>query len=217
MAATHSGNGYYLLDNSGGIFPFGDAHSFGSMAGVRLNAPIIALAPTPSGRGYWLLGVGRRRVQLRRRALLRLDGRHAPEQAGHLDGRDADRSRLLVVGVGRWRVQLRRRAVPRFDRQHPPELAGALDGDGADRRAATGWSRATAASSASAFRSTAAFRVSGSAHPVPGVQIRPSLTGKGYFVLALNGRVFAFGDAQAGASAPALGGLSFAVDLAVRP
>jgi hypothetical protein len=49
------------------------------------------------------------------------------------------------------------------------------------------------------------------------VQIRPSLTGRGYFVVALDGRVFAFGDAQAGASAPGLGGWNFAVDFAVRP
>ncbi|HMC68950.1 MAG TPA: VCBS repeat-containing protein, partial [Mycobacteriales bacterium] len=55
IAATHSGSGYYVLDNSGGIFPFGDARSLGSMAGFHLNAPVIALAPTPSGRGYWLL------------------------------------------------------------------------------------------------------------------------------------------------------------------
>jgi hypothetical protein len=52
---------------------------------------------------------------------------------------------------------------------------------------------------------------------VPGVQIRPTRTGNGYFVLARDGRVFAFGDALAGASAPGLGGWSFAVDFAVRP
>ena len=52
---------------------------------------------------------------------------------------------------------------------------------------------------------------------MPGVQIRPTLTGHGYFVLAMNGRVFAFGDALGGASAPALGGFSIATDLAVRP
>src|SRR5207244_1181784 len=49
IAATHTGGGYYLLDSAGQIFPFGDARSYGSMAGRPLNAPIIALAPTPSG------------------------------------------------------------------------------------------------------------------------------------------------------------------------
>jgi hypothetical protein len=52
---------------------------------------------------------------------------------------------------------------------------------------------------------------------VPGVQIRPTLTGKGYFVLASNGRVFAFGDALGGASTPLLSGWSIAADFAVRP
>jgi hypothetical protein len=49
------------------------------------------------------------------------------------------------------------------------------------------------------------------------MQIRPTLTGSGYFVLAVNGQIFPFGDAQVGASGPSLGGFSFAVDLAVRP
>jgi hypothetical protein len=52
---------------------------------------------------------------------------------------------------------------------------------------------------------------------VQGTQIRPSLTGNGYFVLAANGQVFGFGDALAGVSAPGLGAWNFAVDLAVRP
>ena len=153
--------------------------------GVHLNAPIIALAPTPSGRGYWLLASRRRRVQLRRRALLRFDGRQAPEQADHLDGGDAHRPRLLAAGVGRRRVQLRRRALPRFDRQHPPELAGHLDGDRAVGPGLLAGRAATAASSASACRSTAAFPGIGLCQSAPGVQIRPTLTGHGYFVLAL--------------------------------
>ena len=35
--------------------PFGDAGSFGSMAGVLLNAPVVGMAPTPDGHGYWLV------------------------------------------------------------------------------------------------------------------------------------------------------------------
>jgi hypothetical protein len=57
----------------------------------------------------------------------------------------------------------------------------------------------------------------GLCQPAQGVQIRPSLTGRGYFAVTLNGHVYAFGDALAGASAPGLGGWNFAVDLAVRP
>jgi peptidoglycan hydrolase-like protein with peptidoglycan-binding domain len=35
--------------------PFGDAGSFGSLAGVQLAAPVVGMAPTPDGKGYWLV------------------------------------------------------------------------------------------------------------------------------------------------------------------
>jgi len=56
-------NGYYALDNSGHIFVRA-ARSFGSMAGAPPHRTLIALAPTPSERGYWLLG-RKAEVQLR--------------------------------------------------------------------------------------------------------------------------------------------------------
>ena len=187
------------------------------MAGFRFNAPIIALAPTPSGRGYWLLGSDGGVFSFG-------DARFYGSMGGTRLNKPIismaatrDRARLLVARVGRRRVQLRRRALPRLDRRLPLELARDLDGDGTVWSRATGSSPATAASSASACRSTEAFRASDSAGPCTGVQIRPSLTGNGYFVLARNGQVFAFGDALAGDSAPTLGGWSFAVDFAVRP
>ena len=33
----------------------GDAGFFGSTGGIRLNQPIVGMAATPSGGGYWLL------------------------------------------------------------------------------------------------------------------------------------------------------------------
>ena len=129
IAATHSGNGYYLLDNSGGIFPFGDARSFGSMAGRRLNAPIIALAPTVSGRGYWLLASDGGVFSFGDARFYGSMGGKRLNQPIISIAATRVRSGLLAAGVGRWCVQLRRRALPRFDRQHPPRLARALDGD----------------------------------------------------------------------------------------
>jgi hypothetical protein len=38
----------------GGIFTFGDAHFYGTTSTLHLAAPIAAIAPTPSGHGYWL-------------------------------------------------------------------------------------------------------------------------------------------------------------------
>ena len=55
MAATPSGNGYWLVASDGGIFSFGDAQFFGSTGGITLNSPVVAMARTPAGNGYWLV------------------------------------------------------------------------------------------------------------------------------------------------------------------
>ena len=55
IAATPDGGGYWVASSTGGVYPFGDARSYGSMSGTALNAPIVGLAPTPSGQGYWLV------------------------------------------------------------------------------------------------------------------------------------------------------------------
>jgi hypothetical protein len=36
------------------MFSFGDAGFYGSMGGAPLHAPIVGMAPTATGRGYWL-------------------------------------------------------------------------------------------------------------------------------------------------------------------
>ena len=55
IAATPDGGGYWVASSTGGVYPFGDAHSYGSMSGTALNAPIVGLAATLSGQGYWLV------------------------------------------------------------------------------------------------------------------------------------------------------------------
>jgi hypothetical protein len=54
MAATPSGNGYWLAAADGGVFTFGDAGFFGSgTAGIPV--PVAAIVPFPGGGGYSLL------------------------------------------------------------------------------------------------------------------------------------------------------------------
>ncbi len=98
MAASPTGQGYWMVAADGGIFDFGDAPFygsmggqapqrarwsawpprrpagatgwspptaasspsatppfFGSMGGQPLNRPVVGMAATPSGRGYWLV------------------------------------------------------------------------------------------------------------------------------------------------------------------
>jgi predicted secreted protein len=39
--------------SDGGIFAFGDAGFHGSMGATRLNQPVVGIAATPDGNGYW--------------------------------------------------------------------------------------------------------------------------------------------------------------------
>jgi hypothetical protein len=47
--------GYWLVASDGGIFSYGDAEFFGSTGDIKLNKPIVGMAPTTSDRGYWLV------------------------------------------------------------------------------------------------------------------------------------------------------------------
>src|SRR6516164_655376 len=40
-----------------GILPYGDATFFGSAGAIGLYAPIVGMAPTPDGGGYWLVAL----------------------------------------------------------------------------------------------------------------------------------------------------------------
>jgi hypothetical protein len=55
MAATPSGEGYWLVAADGGIFTFGDAPFKGSLGSRTLVAPVVGMAANPSGEGYWLV------------------------------------------------------------------------------------------------------------------------------------------------------------------
>ena len=45
--------GFVVTASDGGIFTFGNAQFFGSMGGRHLNQPIVGVASTPDGMGYW--------------------------------------------------------------------------------------------------------------------------------------------------------------------
>jgi hypothetical protein len=56
LAQDPSGTGYWIASADGGVFAFGNAQFYGSMAGQHLNAPICGIEATPDGQGYWLIG-----------------------------------------------------------------------------------------------------------------------------------------------------------------
>ncbi|TMK52507.1 MAG: hypothetical protein E6G66_03850 [Actinobacteria bacterium] len=55
LSATPTGRGYWIFTTRGRVVPFGDAGSFGDMAAVRLNGPVLDSIPTPTGRGYYMV------------------------------------------------------------------------------------------------------------------------------------------------------------------
>jgi poly-gamma-glutamate synthesis protein (capsule biosynthesis protein) len=58
MAATPTGNGYWLVANDGGIFSFGDAAFKGSAVGdLPAGWDAIAMAGRAQGDGYWIVAV----------------------------------------------------------------------------------------------------------------------------------------------------------------
>jgi hypothetical protein len=54
MVLPPASNQRFLLSaRDGGIFTFGDAAFYGSMGAVHLNQPVVGIAATPDGHGYW--------------------------------------------------------------------------------------------------------------------------------------------------------------------
>jgi SpoIID/LytB domain protein len=53
--ASGGTNGYWVVADNGGVYPFGAAVNYGSMAGRALNSPVIGMAPTADAGGYWLV------------------------------------------------------------------------------------------------------------------------------------------------------------------
>jgi hypothetical protein len=51
-----SNQGMVLAARDGGVFAYGTAPFAGSMGGQHLNAPVVGVAATPDGGGYWLVG-----------------------------------------------------------------------------------------------------------------------------------------------------------------
>ncbi len=54
-APTTQYDSYHEVASDGGVFSYGDAGFYGSAGGIHLDEPIVGMASTPDGRGYWLV------------------------------------------------------------------------------------------------------------------------------------------------------------------
>ncbi len=55
MAATPTGQGYWIARTDGTVSAHGDALDHGSMGGAVLSQPLVGIASSASGKGYWLV------------------------------------------------------------------------------------------------------------------------------------------------------------------
>ena len=181
IVPTNPSSGYYIYGQQGEITGFGNDNYLVYLDGAQyynLNAPIVGMAATPDGGGYWMVGVRRRRVRQRRRRLLRLDREPAPEQAGGGHGGHPRRQGLLVRGLRRRHLRLRRRRLLRLDREHATSTSRSSAWRRRPTARATGWWPPTAASSPTATPgSTARPGASTSNKPIVGMAADPRRQG----------------------------------------
>ena len=180
MASSDDGAGYAVMTAFGKLFAYGDFENAGDESGT-LNQPIVGMAAMPVVAGYWLVAGRRRHLLVRRRPVLRIDGRPPAQQADRGHGRHPHRPRLLDGGRRRRHLLLRRRPVLRIDGR--PAAQPAHRGHGRHTRPAraTGWWPPTAASSRSATpRSTDRWAARPLNKPIVGMAAtpdRPAATG----------------------------------------
>ena len=75
IAPTADDHGYRTVNQSGALSDFGDATSLG--VPTPTNGPVVAVRSPTTGAGAWVTAIRRWGVRLRRRRVLRLEGRHA--------------------------------------------------------------------------------------------------------------------------------------------
>ena len=193
MAPTASKNGYWLVASDGGIFTYGNASFLGSKAASRSTTHRRHGGDTRRRR---LLArrLRRRHLRLRGRAVLRLPGRQAAEQADRRHGRDPGRARLLAGRLGRRHLHLRRRQFHGSMGGKPlnkPIVGMAASPDGLGY-----W---LVASDGGIFNfGDAGFYGSAGGTPLnkPAVGIAASPDGRGYWIAATDGGIFNYGDAN---------------------
>ena len=109
-------NGYLTVASDGGVFSFGGQQFCGSTGEHRPQQAGGGHGHVAGQRGLLAGGGRRRRLQLRRRAVLRVHRGHPSQPAHRRHGGHARRSRVLAGGGRRRGVHLRRRPVLRLRR-----------------------------------------------------------------------------------------------------
>ena len=181
--------GYWLLGRDGGVFSFGSAGFFGSTGDIRLNRPVVSMAPTPSGNGYWFVASD--------------GGIFAFGDAGFFGSTGDMALNSPIIGMaptstgrGYWLVAADGGVFAFGD----AGFVGSLGGSGvtsivgmSPMRGGNGYWLVDRSGTVYSF-GDAGFFGSGSSSPASAIVSSPS--GNGYWVLGSAGDVSGFGDAQ---------------------
>ena len=187
--------GYWLADEDGGVFSYGDAGFFGSAAGTDLDSPVVGLSPSPTGRGY--------------RLATREGGVYAFGDAafvGGLAGAGATRSPVVGMaptptGGGYWLATAEGGVYAFGD----AEFLGARTGDASAAPVVAVVATPTGRGYWLVARDGGVFAFGdapflGSTAGLPGtapvVGATATTSGRGYWLAAGDGGVYAFGDAR---------------------
>ncbi len=183
------------LFKDGGVIAYGAAQFFGSPTGLRLAAPIVGMAATPDGGGYWLVGAD--------------GGVLAYGDAKYFGGTGALRLYAPIVdmaptpdGRGYWLVSLDGGVFPFGDAKYygstgkirlPAPIVGfAATPDGKGYWLAGTHGEVYAFGDAGYYGSLGATNL----HNIPIVAIASSDDGRGYWLVQGGGEVIPYGDAK---------------------
>ena len=163
------------------------------MGGQHLNAPIVGIAATPDGKGYWLVAADGGIFAFGDAQFYgSMGGQHLNAPVVGIAA-DARRRRLLAGRLRRRDLRLRRRPVLRLDGQPAPERAGRRhrrDPDG------NGYWLVASDGGIFAFGDARFYgSMGGTAAERARRRHRRDPDGKGYWLVASDGGIFAFGDA----------------------
>jgi hypothetical protein len=187
--------GLYQAGAFGELLTYGDAKYFGDLSHVAIDSPILAVAGTPSGEGYWLMEASGKMHPFGDAADL-----------GSPDLPDAEYAIALMptpTGKGAWVASQAGGVYTVGDAGFFGSAAGGLgpDVDIFDLAASPtgkGYWLVDDAGGVYAFGDAAFFGSAASLPPrYPITGVAATSTGRGYWLIDALGGVFAYGDAQA--------------------
>ena len=177
-----------------GSSPTGTPASTAPMGGSPLNQPIVGMAPTPDGQGYWLVA---RDGGIFAYGNARFYGSHGGSPLNQpIVGMAStpERTGLLAGGQRRRDLRLRGRRLRRLPRWGSAQRSPSWVWPPLPTDTATGWWPATAGSSPTGTPA--------SKDPTEGAPLNAAIVsmaaapnGKGYWLMASDGGIFAYGNA----------------------